>query len=72
MAIPTMEDALNNALKRHEQLIDKAKEEFQRTEMNYKARVAMLNNEISKIKDDLDRTEGNNYPADGLFYPKQN
>ena len=72
MAMPTMEDALNNALKRHEQLIDKANEEFQRQEMHYKARVAMLSNEISKIKDDLDRTEGDNYPADGLFYPKQN
>ena len=68
----TMEDSLNSALEHYEKLIKEAKEEFQRTEMHYRARVAMLNTEISKIKDDLDLTKGDNYPADGLFYPKQN
>ncbi len=72
MAMPTIEDALNNALKRHLELKEKARKVFEKQQDEYYKRLRSLNIEISKITKDLDRTEGDNYPTDGLFYPKQN
>ncbi len=72
MAMPTIKDDLNNALNHHLELKEKARKVYEKQQDEYYKRLKSLNIEISKITKDLDRTEGNNYPTDGLFYPKQN
>jgi len=72
MTMPTIEDNLNNALDRHLELKEKARKVFEKQQDKYHKRLRSLNIEISKITKDLDRTKGDNYPTDGLFYPKQN
>ena len=68
---PTMEDILKRNLDLHRELKDKAILELQEAKREFKRRIEGLNSEIQKIKNDLERTDGDNYPKDGEFFPPQ-
>jgi peptidoglycan hydrolase CwlO-like protein len=69
---PTMEDILKSNLEKHKELKDQAIVELQEAKRKFKERIEGLDSEIQKIKNDLERTDGDNYPKDGEFFPPQN
>tara|TARA_R100000781_G_scaffold110171_1_gene75457 strand:- start:836 stop:1069 length:234 start_codon:yes stop_codon:yes gene_type:complete len=67
----TMEEILKHNLKIHKKLKVEARIEFKQAEKDFTERINGLNKQIQNIEDDLKRTDGDNYPEDGKFFPKQ-
>tara|TARA_Y100000114_G_C11675732_1_gene286078 strand:- start:542 stop:790 length:249 start_codon:yes stop_codon:yes gene_type:complete len=68
---PTMEDILKTNLKHHIELKVEARIKFEKAEKEFVERINRLDESIQKIQDDLKRTDGDNYPDDGKFFPPQ-
>ena len=69
--LPTIEDILKSNLKHHIELKVEARIKFEQAEKEFIRRINGLVESIQKIQDDLKRTDGDNYPDDGKFFPPQ-